>query len=249
MCKSNEFQRRFKFLDCIRQGPIYTCVCCHRIRYEKSVKLFDDSLKIDIIKSSDSAGVIDDAIGDIPLHVKVKNDDGSFDEYICSDCLSKLKKGKVPSMSHCNNLDLISLEGKDELHLTELENSLVAKNILFQMFVQLPSSRWTGIKKKIVCVPIFDQDIENTISSFPRSLQEASIFKAQLKRKKGMKNSHKVQFVNKDRMVKAIKTFKEMNNRNYLDVTISPSWENSTTTENSDFSNSSSDENNSTDEI
>ena len=44
--------------------------------------------------------------------------------YLCLDCKNKLTKGALPALSHKNNLELIDLSNKEELHLTELENCL-----------------------------------------------------------------------------------------------------------------------------
>ena len=75
------------------------------------------------------------------------------------------------------------------------DSALIAKNILFQMFVQLPKSRWTATKKQMVSIPIFDQDIVDTMKSLPRTPSDAGIVKVQLKRKKSMKNTHLEMFI------------------------------------------------------
>ena len=53
-------------------------------------------------------------------------------------------------MSTKNNLQLIDLNGYEELHLTELENSMIALNIIFQKVFKLPSSRWPAMKDKTI---------------------------------------------------------------------------------------------------
>ena len=128
-------------------------------------------------------------------------------------------------MSHKNNLELFDVSGREELNLTELENALVARNILFQMFVQLPKSRWSALKKQIVSVPIFEQDIENTLNSLPRTPDQASICKVQLKRKTSMKNSHMDQYISVEKIIKAINTFKQLENKHYKDINIPESYE------------------------
>ena len=100
-------------------------------------------------EKSPDPDILDDAIGNPPENMKVNNN-----HFICHACLQMVSKGKMPAMSHMNSLHLVDLEGKDELKLTELENVLIAKNILFQMFVQLPKSRWTATKKQMVNIPI-----------------------------------------------------------------------------------------------
>ena len=123
--------------------------------------------------------ILEESIGVLPGKLNVK---GEY--FICHDCNTKLSKGKIPAMSHKNGLSMLSLEGMEELCLTELENVLIARNILFQKFVQLPKSRWTATKDQIVNIPVFEKDILNTIESFPRTLNEAGIIPVKLKRKK-----------------------------------------------------------------
>ena len=202
-----ESHRRRIFFDAIRDGPIYACVCCRRIRFRKQVKVFNSD---EITEKSPIEDIVEEAIGNPPENMRVK---GKF--YICNDCLLKVSKGKVPSMSHKNGLDLVSLEGRDELKLTELENVLIAKNILFQMFVQLPKSRWTATKKQMVSIPIFDRDIVNTLQSLPRTPSDAGIVKVQLKRKKSMKNTHLEMFISPKKLRDALKTLKQLGNKHY----------------------------------
>jgi hypothetical protein len=129
----------------------------------------------------------------------------------------------MPACSHKNNLHLFATETMEELCLTELENCLIARNILFQKFVQLPKSRWTATKDHIVNIPIFDKDIINTIETFPRTLDEAGIVPVQLKRKMEYKNTHLEQYVSIKKIFKALKTLKLLGNKYYQFV---PEFEN-----------------------
>jgi hypothetical protein len=100
-----------------------------------------------------------------------------------------------------------------ELCLTELENCLIARNILFQKFVLLPKSRWTATKDHIVNIPIFDKDIISTIESFPRTLDEAGVIPVQLKRKIEYKNNHLEQYISTKKIFKALQTLKRLGNK------------------------------------
>ncbi len=59
-------------------------------------------------------------------------------------------------MSTLNGLQIYDHE--PELELTELEGNLIAKNIVFMKICQLPKSRWTALKDKIINVPVKDDD-------------------------------------------------------------------------------------------
>ena len=88
-----------------------------------------------------------------------------------------------------NKLELVNQD--ENLLLTELEGSLIAKNIIFQKIFQLPKSRWTALTDKIVNVPITNEDINNTIELLPRTPKEAGLIGVALKRKLEYKNTHK----------------------------------------------------------
>ena len=90
----------------------------------------------------------------------------------------------------------LSLQSQDEnMKLTELEGSLIAKNIPFQKIYQLPKSRWTALTDKVINIPINDEDIINTVQMLPRTPKEARLVGVSLKRKLEYKNTHKRQLV------------------------------------------------------
>ena len=92
-----------------------------------------------------------------------------------------MKAKKMPPMAVKNKLELENQD--DTLLLTELEGSLIAKNIIFQKIFLLPKSRWTAFTDKIVNVPITNEDINNTIELLPRTPKEAGLIGVALKRK------------------------------------------------------------------
>ena len=77
------------------------------------------------------------------------------DCYICKTCVVHLKVKRMPPMSVKNNLELDHLN--ENLMLTELEGALIAKLIPFQKIYQLPKSRWTALKDRVINVPINDK--------------------------------------------------------------------------------------------
>ena len=84
--------------------------------------------------------------------------------------------------------DSIQKEVKDlkeeNLMLTELEGSLIAKLIIFQKIFLLPRSRWTALKDRTINVPIQDETINNFVKQLPRLPNEAGLIGLELKRKK-----------------------------------------------------------------
>ena len=104
-----------------------------------------------------------------------------------------MDRGKMPKMSSNNGMTVdVIPEG---LILTELENNLIAKNIIFQKLHKKPKSRWSGTHDRLVNIPIGDQDVLNTVSNLPRTPAEAGIITVKLKRKLEYKNTHTEQLI------------------------------------------------------
>ena len=92
---------------------------------------------------------------------------GENDCYLCKTCITHMKEKKMPPMAASNKL---RLEVQDEnLQLTELEGALIAKNLIFQKIYQLPKSRLTALKDRVVNVPIEENSIMNTLEQLPRT--------------------------------------------------------------------------------
>ena len=102
-----------------------------------------------------------------------------------------------------------------ELNLTELEGALIAKNIIFQKIYQLPKSRWTALKDRVINVPIEDEAIINTLQQMPRTPKEAGLIGVALKRKEEYKNTHCQQLINPDKLFKMLEKLKTSKNPHY----------------------------------
>ena len=128
-------------------------------------------------------------------------------------------------MSNQNNLKLIDLSAYEELKVTELENAMIALNIIFQKVVKLPKSRWPGMKDKTINIPVFESDVLNTLKSLPRTPSNAGIIPINFKRKVAYKNSHMVQYISISKIMKALKTLKALGNKYYQFVPFSTDFE------------------------
>ena len=211
-------QARFQsFQNDIKEGLSYPCVCCHRIFFKNSVSSVNlENLKL--ILDQNAEGLYEASIK-TPLpecmfaHGKT---------YLCHTCNTNyLKKFKRPPLSYLNGLQV---EHIPELNvLSELENTLIAKNIIFLKLFQLPVSRWSAVKDKIVNVPITNNDLLNTLSSlnsFPRTLDEAGLIPVQLKRKLEYKNKVLEAYINPENLVRALKCLKEAGHPSYQNIVI-----------------------------
>ena len=101
------------------------------------------------------------------------------------------------------------------LNLIEPEGALMAKNIIFQKIYQLPKSRWTALKDKIVNVPISEDSIINTLDQLPRTPEAAGLIGVALKRKVEYKSNHKQQLIDPLKLFKMLDKLKENKNPYY----------------------------------
>ena len=124
-----------------------------------------------------------------------------------------MKAKKIPPMSVANNLKLERQDENDQL--TELEGSLIAKNLIFLKIYQLPKSRWTALTDRIINVPITNQDIYNTVDSLPRTPKDAGLIGVALKRKLEYKNTHKRQLVNPEKILRMLEMLRKSGNPHY----------------------------------
>ena len=71
------------FFSAVRDGPIYGCVCCQRIKFKKGVVVYDDALKQKM--NEKNPNLTNKAVG-LPRREFLI--DKNF--YICEDCRLKL---------------------------------------------------------------------------------------------------------------------------------------------------------------
>ena len=86
--ENEEYFRLFLFLDNVRDGPIFPCVCCNCIKFRNYVKIYNDAVKNEILIKSMKPNIINEAIGDPCVELQVEsssNKDAEF--YICLYCL------------------------------------------------------------------------------------------------------------------------------------------------------------------
>ena len=211
----NEFKRRENFRDSVREGPIHTCICCHRTGYRDTFKQINfasykeevNERKPDFFKT-----VVDESFQE---QFAIKNGNLETDENkklhsICTTCDGFIKKNDLPPMSYLNGLQL----SKEYTKLGELETCLIAKNLIFQKIVKLPRSQWSALQGRTVNVPINDEDILETVDKL-RTPTNAGIIPIRLKRKEGYKSSHRQQYVNIENVFKVLQDLKNAGHPDY----------------------------------
>ena len=208
----SKHDRLRQFREASMYADVFICTCCQQRMFHSNVQLYTDALKIRINNSK-------------PGHTRkcVEYEirtylNGKEEIYICKTCLKHMKKHKLPPMSAMNNLQLHRTDKKLEeegLRLTELEGALIAKSIIFQKIYQLPKSRWTALKDRLINIPIKDDDIINTLEQMPRTPKDAGLIGVALKRKKEYKSAHKNQLIDPKKLYKMLDMLRNNGNRYY----------------------------------
>ena len=195
------------FRQDVIDGPNYDCKSCERVLFKTGVKF--------ITKKE-----LDELLDKLPTKIQEKLDlmRSEEDIYLCHTCFKAIKGQKIPSICIANALSLEEIP--EELKLTDLEQQLIAKVLIFMKVKKLPTTRMKAVIDKVISVPIENQDVEKTVRSLPRRPDDAQIVAVELKRKLEMKNSHLREFIRPEIVVKAVKKLKELGNPYYRDVTV-----------------------------
>ena len=189
---------RLRRFECqTRFGPIFVCRCCRRKLFQHQVVEVDmESFKAKV--DGENKGIFSLCIQThrnqiLRSEALTSTHDIDSRNYLCKGCKSSMTRGKMPKMCANNGLAVDILP--NQLKLTDLENNLIAKNILYQKVHKKPKSRMAGTHDKLVNIPIGDQDILNTVKSLPRTPKESKIIVVRLKRKLEYKNTHLEQLI------------------------------------------------------
>ena len=204
------------FRESVRYGRSFECICCHRKLFDNQVKKIQNADDYKVEMGIKYPGLFENSIGKFETSKFESNGSNTFrvntnseaegNYHICQTCNTNLKKGKTPPMSNQNNLQVFDTKDYPELQLTEVENNLIALNLIFQKIYQLPKSRSPAMKDKTINIPIYEADVMKTVEALPRTPSEAGIIPVKLKRKLEYKNSHKVEYVSVEKVIKALKT-------------------------------------------
>ena len=113
----------------IADGPKFDCFSCHRALFKKGVKFMNDEEISKLVDKLDLNFL--KKIG-LDAHENLPN------FYLCHNCYNYIRKGKVPCIHISNGLALEDIP--EELELTNLEQQLIARNLIFLKVKKLPRS-------------------------------------------------------------------------------------------------------------
>ena len=137
------------------------CTCCQQTWFRKSVSMLKNT--------------------HIPTRMRsysTKFTSVNDEEWVCHTCLNSLKDNKAPRLSVANGMKWPNRP--PELNLHQLEERLIALRIPFMQIRELPRGGQYSLKGNVINVPV---DIQPTINSLPRPMDENFTVAIQLKKK------------------------------------------------------------------
>ena len=184
------------FRKAIQFGAIFVCISCHQRMFENGVTVVTNYFK-DLVERK-KPGLYNECVVEEDQEIN-----GTRACYICHTCKETMQRGKMPAISVRNGLFLVDMDEIDG-KLSEIENSLIAHNIVFQKIVLLPKSRMSAVKDRLVNVPVGPTDIINTLKNIPRTPKEAGLIQVKLKRKQEYQNYHKREYIDPHKIFKTL---------------------------------------------
>lgn len=143
------------------------CTCCHQTWFSDSVV---------------DAHSLHDSLAACIQHCLTNYKSVDNIEWICHTCQNSLKKAKIPRLSISNKMGFP--EKPKELQLYPLEERLISLRIPFMQIRQLTREEQISINGNVVNVPV---DIQPTINSLPRTLEQSGTIAVKLKKKLAFK--------------------------------------------------------------
>ena len=172
-------------------GPIYTCICCIRDLFRRSVEELKGDLKRKILdeKNMHSMLTFDDSliIKDEYQERNEKNEVVSRKRIqsefcLCKTCIRYFIKGEMPPICSKNNLELPKIPQCFK-ELTNLEKQFIVKNLVFMKIRNLPKTRMEALNDRVINIPIQDDNIAKVVNTLPRSESNSGMVNVKLKKK------------------------------------------------------------------
>ena len=215
---STPSDRILRFRQEIIEGQNFTCLSCHRSLFKRSVQILTPKQESTLISKCGEPfyqSMVYPRRANVPEAI------------LCHDCLKKITKKVTPKIHISNGLYLDPIPQLLK-ELPELEQHLIAKVQIFMKLKKLPSSRMSANDGRIINVLMEDEDIEKTITSLPRPLDQSGIVPVRLKRKMSLKSAYAEAFINPEKALQALVTLKELENPHYSSIPIDEDFFNKT---------------------
>ena len=218
--KSSTEENRLHNFNLEKQyGPIFTCLCCMRNSFRRSVKRITDNYLIflqgsEMIQFLQTNEIVDET--DLDNILKGSLYVHGY-PHLCNTCRRYLDKLEMPAMCAKNSLEYAQIPTC--LQIPNLERQLICRDLTFLKVRQLKYGM-SAINDHVINVPIDDDDIIKTVNRLPRTEKNHGMVTVGLKRDMGLKKFHKLEMISPNRISDALVYLKE-NHPEYKDIKIS----------------------------
>ena len=218
--KSSTEESRLHSFNLEKQyGPIFTCLCCMRNSFRRSVKRITDNYLIflqgsEMIQFLQTNEIVDET--DLDNILKGSLYVHGY-PHLCNTCRRYLDKLEMPAMCAKNSLEYAQIPTC--LQIPNLERQLICRDLTFLKVRQLRYGM-SAINDHVINVPIDDDDIIKTVNRLPRTEKNHGMVNVGLKRDMGIKKFHKLEMISPNRISDALVYLKE-NHPEYKDIKIS----------------------------
>ena len=248
--KSNSEESRLKIFNHEKQfGPIFTCMCCTRDLFRRSVKRITDDYLLflhgsEMLQFLQTNEIVNE---NDPYNVLKESLNVNGDYYLCQTCCKSLDKLNMPAMCAKNSLEYAQIPIC--LQISNLERQLICRDLVFIKVREVGKTRMSKMNDRVINVPMDDDDIIKTVTNLPRTEKNSGMVIVGLKRDLALKKFEKLEMISPDRVYRALLHLKE-NHPQYKDIKISSldQWYNQFE-ENDTVSNSESSENEDTENV
>ena len=201
-----------------KYGPIFTCICCLRDGFKRSVKKITDNYLLFLHGSEMIRFLqINNDSEENDLDNKLKESLKVFENsYLCMTCSRSLDKLEMPKICAKNCLEYTPIPTC--LKIPNLERQLICRDLTFIKVRQLRYGMSANYDR-VINVPIDDDDIIKTVSSLPRTEKNHGMVTVGLKRDQCLRNFHKKEMVSPERVYNALIYLKE-NHPQYKDMNL-----------------------------
>ena len=212
-------ERRLKNFENEKQyGPIFTCICCLRDGFKRSVKKITDNYLL-FLHGSEMIRFLqtNNDCEENDLDNKLKESLKVFGHsYLCMTCCKSLDKFEMPTICAKNSLEYTPIPTC--LQIPNLERQLICRDLTFIKVRQLRYGM-SAIYDRVINVPIDDDDIIKTVSNLPRTEKNHGMVTVGLKRDQCLRTFHKKEMVSPERVYDALIYLKE-NHPQYKDINL-----------------------------
>ena len=219
--KSSTEESRLKNFNHEKQhGPIFTCMCCTRDLFRRSVKRITDdyllflhgSEMLQFLQTNETVNEND------PYNVLKESLNVNGDYYLCQTCCRSLDKLNMPAMCAKNSLEYAEIP--ISLQITNLERQLICRDLVFIKVREVGKTRMSKMNDRVINVPMDDDDIIKTVTNLPRTEKNSGMVIVGLKRDLALKKFEKLEMISPDKVYSALLHLKE-NHPQYKDINIS----------------------------